>query len=818
MRCSQPGCPGTIADGYCDICGMPAPGGAHSAAAASVGGPHVAAVSVRGAPSVRAPAAPRGTPPAPSQPYQPQPLSSRGIPQAPPAQVATGACGMPGCSGRVIDGYCDICGTPAGATVSAPASSSKAATSVTRASNLIGSTALGSARAGAGRSSRRVRNTQRLRAARLGAGLTTVPPAPDTDPESVVMKDPVIPEDKRNCPSCGSPVGRSHGEQQGRLEGFCPQCRRPYSFTPKLQPGDLVAGQYEVKGCLAHGGMGWIYLARDKNVSDRWVVLKGLLNLGDEDALAATIAEQRFLAQVEHPLIVEIYNFVTHQGAGYIVMEFVGGRSLKDLLKERRTANNGSADPLPVDWAIAYILEVLPAFSYLHDQHLLYCDFKPENAIQVQDSIKLIDLGGVRREGDDDSPIFGTVGFQAPEVATLGPSVASDLFTIGRTLMVLTAEVPGYQSTYEFTLPPVDQVPVFAEYDSLYRLLLKCCAPDRTDRFVSSDELRLQLLGVLREVVGSQQPGIAQSSATSLLFEPPTVSGNTFDWHQLPRLRPDTTDPQFAWLASINLEDPVERLAALSAAPQTTSEVLLAKALTALEMDNHQLLRQFVNELLTADPWEWRAVWMSGIGALRTGDWQTAQSSFNAVYGQVPGELAPKLALATACEMGGQPDVAENLYLICASTDANYITPAAFGLARLRAQRQDVRGTLDALDLVPSTSRGYLESRRLKAEHLLAHSSGLADLQQAMTANHSARLDQLTQARIDVQIYERALAEVRARGAQASTTVGDVPATPPALRDRLEQAYRAQAVLETDPAHRTALVEKANQTRKWSLL
>jgi len=72
----------------------------------------------------------------------------------------------------------------------------------------------------------------------------------------------------------------------------------------------VVGGQYEVVGCLAHGGLGWIYLARDRNVSGRWVVLKGLLNSGDPDAYAAAISERQFLAEVEHPLIVEIYNFV----------------------------------------------------------------------------------------------------------------------------------------------------------------------------------------------------------------------------------------------------------------------------------------------------------------------------------------------------------------------------------------------------------------------------------------------------------------------------------------------------------------------------
>ena len=108
-----------------------------------------------------------------------------------------------------------------------------------------------------------------------------------------------------------------------------------------MATGDLVGGQYEVVGCLAHGGLGWIYLGRDKNVSDRWVVLKGLLNAGDADALEAAVAEQRFLAQVEHPLIVEVYNVVEHEGAAYTVMEYVGGRSLKELLKARMAKIGG---------------------------------------------------------------------------------------------------------------------------------------------------------------------------------------------------------------------------------------------------------------------------------------------------------------------------------------------------------------------------------------------------------------------------------------------------------------------------------------------
>src|SRR4029079_10444221 len=125
---------------------------------------------------------------------------------------------------------------------------------------------------------------------------------------------------------------------------------------------------------------------------------------------------------------------------------------------------------------------------------LVYCDFKPDNLIQIGDAVKLIDLGGVRRLDDDESAIYGTVGYQAPEVATVGTSIASDIYTIGRTLLVLMMEFRGYQSQYVARLPPVSETPLFQTHDSLYRLLAKACALDPADRFASVDELRVQLL------------------------------------------------------------------------------------------------------------------------------------------------------------------------------------------------------------------------------------------------------------------------------------------------------------------------------------
>ncbi|PUA79927.1 serine/threonine-protein kinase [Nocardioides currus] len=777
MKCQQPGCTGSIQDGYCDVCGM-------APATTAAAGPAASAAPV----------------------------------------ADGGSCAQPGCTGTIEDGYCNVCGSPAGAAAVAeqvdPVSTGTA--SAKTSASRIQSAALGSRRAGTTATRRAGHGSQRMRAARLGAGLTVVPAAPTVDALKAVVANPSVPEEKRTCSKCGNAIGRSSNGKPGRSEGFCPKCGQEFSFTPKLKPGDLVGGQYEVVGAIAHGGLGWIYLAKDRNVSNRWVVLKGLLNSGDPDALAAAIAEQQFLAQVEHPLIVEIYNFVTHEGAGYIVMEWVGGRSLKQILKQRMKDNNGAYDALPVDQALAYILEILPAFSYLHDLGLVYCDFKPDNLIQVGDAVKLIDLGGVRRIDDEDSAIFGTVGYQAPEVPQVGTSVASDIYTIGRTLVVLCMEFRGYQGTYLHTLPPPDTTPLFQQHDSLYQLIAKCCATDPADRFTSAEELRTQLLGVLREVVAARTTGTALTSAASLLFEAPATSASALDWSQLPALRTDPSDPQFSWLASVGDAEPAELIKALEQAPEESAEVLLRRAHASIELGDTTAARASTAQLLTQDPWEWRALWLDGLAAMKDHDWEAAKASFSAVYQQVPGELGPKLALAIACENGELPEVAEGLYATCAATDAAYAAPAAFGMARVRAAAGDTAGAVRALDLVPPTSRGYPESRQLRADVLLAGApDDLAVLDQALSSISSVRMDPAERQRYTVRILSHALDAVTRGGstpAAARPTVGGVSAQEAPLRDALENAYRALAREADTLDSRVALVNQANAVRNKTLV
>ena len=238
------------------------------------------------------------------------------------------------------------------------------------------------------------------------------------------------------------------------------------------------------------------------------MVLKGLLNSGDPDALAAAIAERQFLAQVEHPLIVEIYNFVTHEGAGYIVMEYVGGTSLKQLLKERMRAARAAYDPLPVDQAIAYILEVLPAFQYLHDLGLRVLRLQ---AGQPHPGGRRRQADRPRRRAPDRRPRLRDLRHGRLPGArgrrTSGRPCRPTSTRSGARWPCSPWSSAATRAPTSSSLPPVDETPLFPEHDSLYRLLLKACAPDPADRFVSADELRVQLLGVLREVVAADAAG-----------------------------------------------------------------------------------------------------------------------------------------------------------------------------------------------------------------------------------------------------------------------------------------------------------------------
>jgi hypothetical protein len=208
-------------------------------------------------------------------------------------------------------------------------------------------------------------------------------------------------------------------------------------------------------------------------------------------------------------------------------------------------------------------------------------------------------------------------------------SVAADLYTVGRTLAVLSFDFVGYSSGFREALPNRADVPLLRQYESYDRFLRRATHPDPAARFGSAEEMAEQLLGVLREVV-AHETGIPRP-AESTVFFPGTAGFGEVVTHygELVPLRPTA-----------------EEVAA--ALPEPRGEL---------------------------------PAWTRGRDALANGRVAEARAAFDEVYTALPGELAPQLALAAAAELDNDPMAAAGRYARVWQTDHGRFD-AAYGLAR----------------------------------------------------------------------------------------------------------------------------------------
>jgi serine/threonine-protein kinase PknG len=529
-------------------------------------------------------------------------------------------------------------------------------------------------------------------------------------------------------------------------------------------------------------------------------------------------------------------------------MEYVGGKSLRQILQERRQ----SRESLPLPIALAYAIEVLPALGYLHSRGLVYCDFKPDNVIQTEEQLKIIDMGGVHRIDDDDSAIYGTVGYQAPEIASLGPSVSSDLYTVGRALAVMTFEFAGYQGKFANRLPDPGTVPLLAQQESFHRALLRATDPDPERRFASAGEMADQLTGVLREVLAMAdgRPRPAFSTLFSPELQAAGVAGPVTDGTPangtpaaqpppaaaeivaaLPVPQVDAADPAAGYLATLSTLDAEQRTAVLGAAvagDQGTPQAVAQSPETRLALARSRIVTgdlagagTVLADLAAEDPSDWRIAWYHGLRALAAGDPGGARGAFDVVVGALPGELAAKLALGFAAEAAGDQAAADRYFRLVWTVDRAYVS-AVFGLARTRLAAGDPAAATAALAAVPDTSSHHLAAQVTAVRIQVAPRPGQAQVSPGDLGQAGARVDRL---KLDAIQMEYLTAEVLRAGLACARAGGMLPGgaapgqllgcefTERGLRFGLERSYRAQARLAPDRRRRIELVEAANSIR-----
>src|SRR5919204_52372 len=203
----------------------------------------------------------------------------------------------------------------------------------------------------------------------------------------------------------------------------------------------LFDGRYKILRKLGAGGMADVYLAEDQELGRR-VAIK-ILNdrhAADDQFVERFRREAKNAAGLSHPNIVSIYDRGTAEGTYYIAMEYLEGRSLKELILSR--------GPAPARIAIEYARQILGALRFAHRNGIVHRDIKPHNVlVDSEGRLKVTDFGIARAGASqmtEAGSIIGTAQYLSPEQAKGAPvDQTSDLYSVGVVLYeLLTGTVP----------------------------------------------------------------------------------------------------------------------------------------------------------------------------------------------------------------------------------------------------------------------------------------------------------------------------------------------------------------------------------------
>src|SRR5687768_4753119 len=303
----------------------------------------------------------------------------------------------------------------------------------------------------------------------------------------------------------------------------------------QLEAGALLVERYSIVKRIGGGGMGSVYLAKDKRLADAYRAVKEMIGTFNDEAQRKKVIEDferesQLLASLDHPAIPTIYDYFHTNGCYYLVMKFIAGGDLSGRLK---AAAEGYVDEKTVvEWGI----QTADVLSYLHQRKpepIIYRDMKPANImIDERDRIVLVDFGIARFVSSKQKNVtaIGTMGYAPPELFAGKVEPRSDIYSLGATMFhLLTGRDPQDNPLLMFDFnrnPRPRQInpKLTPEIDAI---LAKSVEHKPANRYASCEEMKNVLEEHLRRLKGEvpakkSQPLIVQSPAPP----PPAADGS----------------------------------------------------------------------------------------------------------------------------------------------------------------------------------------------------------------------------------------------------------------------------------------------------
>ncbi len=268
-------------------------------------------------------------------------------------------------------------------------------------------------------------------------------------------------------------------------------------MTEDLQPGMLLIERYEIVKRIGGGGMGSVYQARDKRLSDRLCAVKEMIQTSSDEgqrkkAVDDFLRESQLLASLDHPSIPTIFDYFIEKGRYYLVMYYVQGR---DLEHEMNRAGGRVDEATVVKWGI----QACDVLAYIHGLNppIIYRDLKPANLMldEKKNKIMLIDFGIARFVAPTVKGVtaIGTMGYAPPELFSGKVEARSDIYSLGATIFhMLTGSDPQDNPLliFDFTKHPRPRQINTSITPEMDAILGRMVAHKPEDRQASAAELK----------------------------------------------------------------------------------------------------------------------------------------------------------------------------------------------------------------------------------------------------------------------------------------------------------------------------------------